>query len=169
MVRMMIESEPTRKFIDLSDEMTESFLKYTGVPQYRKLCFAVHELVINAVEASLSQYGCSGAYGACGAEEQSPSLADRSGELKAAGSGCTISLKMELVESDIVITISNRAEPSAVQRLHSMRGMTLDDLLHEERGRGLLIAKRLSDELTFDQDERGQITIELRKRRRRWA
>ncbi|WP_028552202.1 ATP-binding protein [Paenibacillus sp. UNC451MF] len=149
MICMMLESCPCEQFIDMSDEMAENFLKYSGVPQYRKLCYAVHELVINAVEATLRH-------------QASVNEANRCSD--SMGLEHIIRLRMELEEGEVVITITNYAELGACQAIHSKRSANMDDLLHEERGRGLLIAKRWSDQLTFDQEEDGKITIQLRKR-----
>lgn len=156
MVFMMIESQPSQKFIDLSDEMTESFLKYTGVAQYRKLCFAVHELVINAVEAAMHHQHVQRREGREGTGRED----GKTGEM----SGCTVSVRMELNEGDIVITITNNACRHAGQTIGRRSQMKLEELLYEERGRGLLLAKRLSDQLTYEQDDSGRMTIELRKK-----
>ncbi|OXM85284.1 ATP-binding protein [Paenibacillus rigui] len=147
MILMTVESAPSQQLVDLSDEMMESFLKYSGVSQYRKLCFAVHELVVNAVESTLKLRES-------GAGKQEGAVAEEA----------KILIRMELNGDDIVITISNHGYGCDAPAMAELPKLSFDELLLEERGRGLLLAKRLSDQLTFDQDDQGRITMQLRKK-----
>lgn len=143
MVFITMEGTPCQRFIDMSDEMSESFMKYTGIAHYRRLCCAVHELVINAVEAAGRQ--------------------QMSGE-DALSLDNTLWLRMEVEEGEVIVTITNKSAAGTAEAIHGKKSLCMEDLLLEERGRGLLIAKRWSDQLTFDQKEDGTMTIQLRKK-----
>lgn len=146
MIVMTVEGAPSQKLIDLSDEMMESFFKYSGISQYRKLCFAAHELVTNAVEAVLRQQEAAGS--------------DHRIEARMPG----MFIRMELNGEDIVITISAQGALRDGRLAAEIPRISFDDLLREERGKGLLMAKRLSDQLTFEQDGEGRIIMQLRKK-----
>ncbi|WP_282937189.1 ATP-binding protein [Paenibacillus sp. RC67] len=149
MVFMVLESYPCQQFIDMSDVLMEQFLKGTGVAQYRKLCFAVHELVINAVEGALRYQAAKNKISGCRGQKRLD---------------CTLWLRMELEEGEIVVTISNYAELGVCQEIRGKSSLSMEELLLEERGRGLLIAKQWSDQITYEQDEDGKFTIQLRKK-----
>lgn len=50
-MNIAIEIPPTQDGIRLIDEMMQSYVEIQKLPHARELCFVLHELVINAVEA----------------------------------------------------------------------------------------------------------------------
>lgn len=50
-MNVVVEIPPTQEGIRLIDEMMQSYVEIHELPHARELCFVLHELVINAVEA----------------------------------------------------------------------------------------------------------------------
>ena len=50
-MRIIVEIPPTQQGIRLIDEMMKDYIAIHSLPYERELCFVLHELVINAVEA----------------------------------------------------------------------------------------------------------------------
>lgn len=141
--KLVIESAPGHDLIDLTDELSKVFLGGVAEDQSFKLCFAIHELMINAVEAVVK-------------------LGESSGEEQAAVTTITMTLRM--VQDEVFVSISNQAGPQVVATLEEASRGSMESLFQEERGRGIMLAQMIADGLTFDQDASGRLTIELWKK-----
>lgn len=139
-IQVEIQCKPDLKSVDVLDGMMESLGLYCclKVQKHRNLCIAFHELIINAVEGTIQKYG---------AESDSH----------------PIHVQIQIIEGEANIKISNQALPVPASALSSIEHPNWEELLTEERGRGLLLARLISDQLEVQQDEHGVYTVEMKK------
>ncbi|ANE46307.1 hypothetical protein SY83_08485 [Paenibacillus swuensis] len=139
MFRMTIECVPSWENMDHLDQMTEHLLSRLDTVHTRKLCFAIHELIINAMEATYRAYG------------------------KAADCS-SIALTIRLEHEDIIVKVTNTGQYNSLEAIRRNQDRHFEEMLSEESGRGLLLARHLSDELRVEQNEFGIVSIEFRKK-----
>ncbi|MCP8969462.1 ATP-binding protein [Ectobacillus ponti] len=128
---------PTVHTIDFMEGLCRRILEEVSFSHTDRLLFAVHEGLINAVEATKVAYGQTLAH--------------------------PISIRIAANGGLAEIQISDSAGGISAQSLQKLETGGLGDALLEESGRGLLLIKHLADEV-FYQVEGDMTTLIIRKR-----
>ncbi|MBP3950747.1 ATP-binding protein [Bacillus suaedae] len=123
----------------IGDVIEHSLLKFTDTSD-RKLNFVIQELIVNAYEATVKKY-------------------------EDAALNYHIDIKVEINNDFISASITDRGTGISEQQYRSFTKKTLEDALHQERGRGLLMVKELVDQLSFYQEDHDLFTVSIEKRR----
>ena len=114
---------PNQQAICFVDETMASYTNLFNLPSKRELCFVVHELVINAVEAmTVAQLH------------------------KAAKIQVHVSQDDELVK----ITVIDQAKGIPEKDWEKVLQFNLEDSTYSDRGRGLFFVKNMVDEIWFE-------------------
>ncbi|WP_078553711.1 ATP-binding protein [Alkalihalobacterium alkalicellulosilyticum] len=112
--------------------------QYVGEAQPH-FSFAIHELLINSLEAVHTQFG----------KETSEE----------------ISVDVTVNEVDMIVTVTDNAGGLSEEDLVNIHELRLEDIVFQERGRGLLMVKELVDKLTFSKEGEHRFSTKIRKRR----
>lgn len=126
--------------IDELDDFCQQVIAQLQAPEADKLCFALHEAIVNAVKA----------YAQAAAE---------------GGEGGLVSVEIDDFADYIEFRVIDRAggfDPSVMERMLSS---SLEDRMREESGRGFLMMARLMDEVVGVCTPDGRTIITLVKRR----
>ncbi|WP_176560080.1 ATP-binding protein [Brevibacillus dissolubilis] len=138
MIRVQIDCPAQHEYLELMEGTYQSTLEKVCFAGRHALYVAVHEALINAIEATQQTYG----------EETRE----------------TVSLQMTASPAEVVIHIIDSAGGIPQDVLDRQYCTTLEDRLWEENGRGLLIMKQMADELWFEKTDDGRQLVGLRKR-----
>lgn len=122
-MQIIIEIPPTEQGIQLIDEMMKSYVSINEIPFERELCFVLHELVINAVEAMEKAGYVEGHY-----------------------------IKVQLEKSNVTLSMSvidfaDGIPEECWQKVLTYDLETMGDL---DRGRGLLFVQHMVDDIWFE-------------------
>ncbi|WP_078553941.1 ATP-binding protein [Bacillus alkalicellulosilyticus] len=124
--------------MELEDVMNQIHDSFSSTPFYftEDFCFAVREALINSLEASKG----------LSAENQ------------------MIFIHATYDNNEAVVEISELGKPFDENRINFSKETTFEDVLYEERGRGLLFINLFTDEFTFTQNYEGLKIFTLRKK-----
>ncbi|MGD8188918.1 ATP-binding protein [Brevibacillus ginsengisoli] len=139
MIHVQIDCPASIEMVEYLDQICEWTISRYNKLESRKVVLAVHEAIINSVEAMKRRYG----------EQNTES---------------NISLKIRLQMEEIEVKIIDSAGGLSAEAKERLQNQDFDDLIWEEDGRGLLFIKHLVDEVWQDQDEDGRFVMGLRKR-----
>ncbi|MFC4322219.1 ATP-binding protein [Litchfieldia salsa] len=124
--------------IEQIDDVVKSFLKCLSGDVDRRLVFAIHELIINAFEATLRKYN------------------DQA-------SNYPINLYIKMEENVILVEITDQGDGMA-HHLNPIDHKQLEEVLLQDRGRGLLMVKKMVDKISFLNEGKGfKVSIEKRR------
>ena len=114
---------PNRQAIHFVDQTMTNFTDIYNIPSKRELCFVVHELVINAIEAMHQ--------------------ADLTNRAK-------IQVHVSQDEEAIKVTVIDQAEGIPEKDWRSILKFDCEELNYSDRGRGLLFVKNMVDDIWFE-------------------
>lgn len=138
MIHVQVECPASVEMVEFLDQICEWTLSRYNQLESRKIALAVHEAIINSVEAMKRRYG------------------DQENHLIAV----KIQIQMEEIEVKIIDTAGGL--PSEAQE--RLKNQDFDDIIWEEDGRGLLFMRHLVDEVWHGIDDDGRFVMGLRKR-----
>ncbi len=139
MIKVQIDCPAAVEMVEYLDQICEWTLSRINQVEHKKIVLAVHEAIINSVEAMKRRYG------------------ERYYEKQ-------ISMKIKVMSESIEIKVIDSAGGLPLEIQDKWKSKALEDLVWEEDGRGLLFMRHLMDEVWQDQDEDGRFITGLRKR-----
>ncbi|MDQ0155423.1 ATP-binding protein [Robertmurraya andreesenii] len=113
---------PNQKGITFVDQMIHTYMTVYDLPSKREICFVVHELMINAVEA-MNETG--------------------NNEKK------SIELQVFYLDGTMKITVIDSAGGIPNEHWEDFLQLDTDIITFSDRGRGLLFIKNMVDEIWF--------------------
>ncbi|MBS7345667.1 MAG: sensor histidine kinase [Caryophanon sp.] len=123
-MKVVVEIPPTQEGIRLVDEMMKSYIDIHELPYERELCFVLHELVINAVEAM---------------------------EKVAAGDRDCIQVKIEKTNVTINMYVIDFADGIPEEQWQEVLTYEMDAMGDNfDRGRGLFFVQHMVDKIWFE-------------------
>lgn len=125
MITVQITTPCTEAWLDYLNNLCSSTLSCGTGEDQREICFAVNEILINSIEATKNK------------------TKDQEGNY-------FLTLSIQIVETSVEIVISDQAEGKPAEIETELNNKTFEDVLWQERGRGLLFVQNLVDELWFD-------------------
>ena len=114
---------PNQQAIYFVDETMASYTNLYNFPSKKELCFVVHELVINAVEAM------------------------RHAKLHEAAK---IQVHVSQDDESVHVTVIDQAKGIPKQDWEKVLQFNLEDLSYSDRGRGLFFVKNMVDKIWFE-------------------
>lgn len=138
MIHVQIDCPASVEMVDFLDQISEWIIARYNRLESRKMVMAIHEAIINSVEAMKRRYGT-----------------DHTAN--------HISMKMRLHTDQIEVMIIDTAGGLSVEVQEKMKQPDFHACLWEEDGRGLFIIHHLVDEVWHEQDEDGRFVMGLRK------
>ncbi|TXC91097.1 ATP-binding protein [Metabacillus litoralis] len=118
------------------DALRDKFEEYSCSLQ-EHICFITHELLVNSFEATINKYG------------------DDAHQYN-------LYAEVEMKEDEYIIQISDECGGVPQEALT----YDLEDFLHNERGRGLLLIKELVDSISFHREHEEELYTVLVKKKR---
>lgn len=118
------------------DELKGKFEQYSCSLQ-EHICFIIHELLINSFEATINKYGDDAHH-------------------------YNLYAEVEMKKEEYIIQVSDKCGGVPQEVLTH----ELEDFLHNERGRGLLLIKELVDSLSFHHEHEDELYTVLVKKKR---
>ena len=122
-MELLLSVEPNQQSIQFVDQTITTFAEFYEIPNKRELCFVVHELVINAVEA-MQQIQFT--------------------EMK--------EIKVQVIkDADVLkVTVTDEAMGIPEEKWSCILEANFEELDYSDRGRGFLFIKHMVDELWFE-------------------
>ena len=114
---------PNQQAIQFVDQTMNNYTDLYDIPSKRELCFVVHELVINAIEA-MNQANLT--------------------------NGEEIQVHVSQDEETVKITVIDQAEGIPEKDWKNYLQLNLDELHFSDRGRGLTFVKNMVDDIWFE-------------------
>ena len=114
---------PNYQAIQFVDQIMNNYTDLYNIPSKRELCFVVHELVINAIEA-MSQANLT--------------------------NGEEIQVHVSQDEETVKITVIDQAEGIPEEEWKNYLQFNFDELHFSDRGRGLTFVKNMVDDIWFE-------------------
>ena len=135
-MELLLSIEPNQQSIHFIDQTITLFAEIYEIPNKRELCFVVHELVINAVEAM-----------------QKIQFTD----------GNEIEIHV-IKEADVLkVTVTDRAMGIPEEKWYEILEADFTTLDYSERGRGFLFIKHMVDELWFENLSHNRFLVGVKK------
>lgn len=125
-----IKCPSTLESLPFLDQICKQATQYLQDEQQTKICFAIHEGLINAIECSK--------------------------EMK------DLKFCLQKVGDFLEIDIINYGEEIPQTVIERDSSLSLEDVLWEEQGRGLLIINTVADEWSLCRDEEGRNILKIR-------
>lgn len=117
-----IEVPPNQQAIQLVDAMMKSYVSTCDLPNSRELCFVLHELIINAVEAME----------------------------KAGNHTQMIQVKVLQEHGQLQMTVIDAAEGIPQEKWQEALTYDLEKMADSDRGRGLFFVQHMVDRIWFE-------------------
>ncbi|MFJ7952405.1 ATP-binding protein [Lysinibacillus sp. NPDC096418] len=114
---------PNQQAIYFVDATMASYTNLFNIPNKKELCFVVHELVINAIEAM----------------KNTP-----------LNEGAKIQVHVSQNDDVVKVTVIDQAEGIPIEEWDKVLQFNLDSLTFSDRGRGLFFVKSMVDEIWFE-------------------
>lgn len=137
MIVIEIECLAEGKSIEFIDELLLKVMKQAEFPDYKQLHFAVHEAVINSIDATIKCYG--------------------------QGHKKNINMKIIAEKQRVEVLICDKAGGLPKEVAESIKNINFEDKIWNERGRGILFIKHFVDECLYYLDETGDAVCKLIK------
>ncbi|GEN35299.1 MULTISPECIES: ATP-binding protein [Aneurinibacillus] len=118
---------PAVHFVDM---ISRQILHYMNHQRKQEISFALHEVLINAYEAVRGEYGEEGVF-----------------------APLTVTLCIE--EEEITVFVADRAQGIGSSVIMDVQSKSFEDVVWEERSRGLLFIDHLVDEWGSSKDDKG--------------
>lgn len=113
---------PDQRCINFIDEIMNTYLTVYNLPHKRELCFVVHELIINAVEAM---------------EKVKKSETE------------SIQINVSQKNGEIIVTVIDHAGGIEEENWEDVFQFDLEKMTYSDRGRGLFFVKNMVDNIWF--------------------
>lgn len=123
-MELILNLIPNRQAICFVDQTMATYTDLYNIPDKRELCFVVHELVINAVEAM---------------------------EHAKKGDDATIQIHVSQNKEQVKVTVTDQAGGIPQDQWTSILQFDLKEITYSDRGRGLFFVKNMVDHLWFEQ------------------
>lgn len=121
-MKLIFQLTSDQRAIHFIDEVMNNFVNLYQLPQGRELCFAVHELVINAVEVM----------------KKSEKEKD------------TITVTIIHKNDRVIVTVLDRGMGIEEQTISKILELDSQNISFSERGRGLFFVQNMVDKLWFE-------------------
>ena len=135
-MELLLSVEPNQQSIQFVDQTITIFAEIYEIPNKRELCFVVHELVINAVEAM----------------QQMKFI-----EVK------EIIVHVTKDADFLQVTVTDEAKGIPEENLSSILGANFEELDYSDRGRGFLFIKHMVDEIWFENLSNNRFLVGVKK------
>ncbi|PIC79998.1 ATP-binding protein [Sporosarcina sp. P18a] len=126
---------PSQQSVLLIDQLMESYSELYSIPCAREICFVMHEMVINAVEA-----------------------------MEKEGRSESIEVHMRNEDEQLRITVSDFAKGIPEEQWPVVLDRSADGDSFCERGRGFLFIQHMVDQLWFEQVSDAQFLVGVEKK-----
>lgn len=136
-MELQLAIKPDEQSVYFADHMMENFAAFYELNEAKELCFVLHELIINSVEASVK-----------------------------AASGKNIEIALLYENSEITMTVTDSAGGIPEEQWAVVTDLNVMDLSFSERGRGFLFIQHMVDQLWFENLDDGQFTVGVKKKLR---
>jgi len=140
MIEVIIKSPACDESIEFLDRICEKTLMQAGFEDWRSISFAVHEIIINGIEATKQK--CN--------ENSSDKV---------------ITLKIYAKEDEVEIHVEDEGDGMDKGRLDKVNEMDFEDVLGDESGRGLLMVKHFVDKIWCEIGAKHSVKIQKRRGR----
>lgn len=135
-MELLLNVEPNQQSIHFVDQTITLFAEIYGIPNKRELCFVVHELVINAVEAM----------------QKIQFTNEKEIEVHV------------IKEADVLkVTVTDEAMGIPEEKWNGILEADFTTLDYSERGRGFLFIKHMVDELWFENLSNNRFLVGVKK------
>lgn len=134
-MELQLTVNPNEQSVYFVDQMMESFVKFYELNEAQELCFVLHELIINAVEASIKTAG-----------------------------GKNIEIAVLYENGEIAMTVTDSAGGIPEEQWAVVTDLNVMDLAVSERGRGFLFIQHMVDRLWFENLDGGQFKVGVKKK-----
>ena len=136
-MELLLNVEPTQRSIHFIDQTITTFTETYEIPNKREICFVVHELVINAVEAMK--------------QTQFTEVKD-----------ITVHV---IKDTDVLkVTVTDGAMGIPEEKWGYILGANFEELDYSDRGRGFLFIKHMVDELWFENLSKNRFLVGVKKK-----
>ena len=139
-MELLLSVEPNQQSIQFVDQTITIFAEMYDIPNKRELCFVVHELVINAVEAM-----------------QQIQFTD------------VKEIKVHVIkDADVLkVTVTDEAMGIPEEKWDSILEANFEELDYSERGRGFLFIKHMVDEIWCENLSNNRFLVGVKKKMNR--
>ena len=136
-MELLLNVEPTQQSIHFVDQTITIFTEMYEIPNKREICFVVHELIINAVEA-MQQMEFT--------------------EVKEI-------IVHVIKEADVLkVTVTDEAMGIPEEKWSYILEANFEELDYSDRGRGFLFIKHMVDELWFENLSNNRFLVGVKKK-----
>lgn len=135
-MKFSIEIPPSMLAIQLIDEMMKSYVTIYNIPKSRELCFVLHELVINAVEAMLQ------------VEKQKSKM----------------QVQVELNEDELQMRVVDQAGGIPEDQWQEVLTYDFEVMSDSDRGRGLFFVQHMVDRIWFEFAKPNEFVVNASKK-----
>lgn len=135
-MRFSIEVRPSMLAIELIDEMMKSYVTLYNLPNARELCFVLHELVINAVEAMLKLNSDDG----------------------------MVQAQVELHDGELQMRVIDQAGGIPEHQWQEVLTYDFELMSDSDRGRGLFFVQHMVDRIWFELAKPSQFVVNVSKK-----
>lgn len=136
-MELLLNVEPTQRSIHFVDQTITTFTETYEIPNKRDICFIIHELVINAVEAM----------------QQMPFTEVNE-----------IVVHVTKDEDVLKVTVTDEAMGIPEEKWNCILEANFDELDYSDRGRGFLFIKHMVDELWFENLSNNRFLVGVKKK-----
>ena len=135
-MELLLSVEPTQRSIHFVDQTITTFTETYEIPNKREICFVVHELVINAVEAMQQMQFT---------------------EVKEI-------IVHVIKDVDVLkVTVTDEAMGIPEEKWSCILEANFEELDYSDRGRGFLFIKHMVDEIWFENLSNNRFLVGIKK------
>lgn len=134
-MELQLAVKPDERSVYFADHMMENFAAFYELNEAQELCFVLHELIINSVEASIETAG-----------------------------GKNVEIAVLYENSEITMTVTDSAGGIPEEQWAVVTDLNVMDLSVSERGRGFLFIQHMVDQLWFENLDGGQFKVGVKKK-----
>ena len=136
-MEMLLNIEPTQRSIHFVDQTINTFTETYEIPNEREICFIVHELVINAIEAMQQMQFT---------------------EMK------EIAVHVIKAADVLKVTVTDGATGIPKENWNGILETNFDEVDYSDRGRGFLFIKHMVDEIWFENLSHNRFLVGIKKK-----
>ncbi|MFF5994562.1 ATP-binding protein [Lysinibacillus sp. KU-BSD001] len=136
-MELLLSVEPNQQAIQFVDQKITTFADMYGIPIKRELCFVVHELVINAVEAMQ--------------QVQFTNVKK-------------IEIHVTKDEDLVQVTVTDESGGIPKDKCERILATNFEDVDFSDRGRGFLFIKNMVDEVWFEHLSDNRFLVGIKKK-----
>lgn len=134
-MQFLVEVLPDERSIELVDSIMSNYVSTYNLPNQRELCFVLHELVVNAVEAMQK--------------------ANKNEQL--------IQVRVVQECEQLQMIVIDRADGIPKERWQEVLTYNLEEMIDSDRGRGLFFVQHMVDGIWFEQVAPEQFLVGVAK------